>query len=224
MKCNKSGTGIFLLVMLLASIALIPAASAQENATKKDLSFGPETLDKLKNDPNFIAAYGSIPSFGSSEEREKWLDKLDKIYSESNSEMSEYMYPNGPVTNYGYTFDGVLKVAVNKTVEEPFMGEIYHIFDSKASSIGIKEVPLVFMREDLVVPVDEVTPAVKQTNLSTSKEENNEKPNNSSSNNSESDNDSNPSENDSSKNNSTPGFGLLGNLTCLYGGWKLKKK
>jgi len=46
MKCNKSRTSIFLLVMLLASIALIPAASAQENATEKELSFGPETLDK----------------------------------------------------------------------------------------------------------------------------------------------------------------------------------
>lgn len=30
--------------------------------------------------------------------------------------------------------------------------------------------------------------------------------------------------NESSKNNSTPGFELLGSLTCLYGGWKLKKK
>jgi hypothetical protein len=30
MKCNKSGTGIFLLVMLLASMALIPAVSAQK--------------------------------------------------------------------------------------------------------------------------------------------------------------------------------------------------
>ncbi len=28
----------------------------------------------------------------------------------------------------------------------------------------------------------------------------------------------------SSKNSSTPGFGLLGGLICLFGGWKLKKK
>jgi len=25
-------------------------------------------------------------------------------------------------------------------------------------------------------------------------------------------------------NNSAPGFGLFGGLTCLYGGWKLRKK
>jgi YVTN family beta-propeller protein len=27
-----------------------------------------------------------------------------------------------------------------------------------------------------------------------------------------------------SKTNSAPGFGLLGGLTCLYGGWRLRKK
>lgn len=49
------------------------------------------------------------------------------------------------------------------------------------------------------------------------------KPNNTN-NNSESDNGSSSGINESSKNNSTPGFGLLGSLTCLYGGWRLRKK
>ncbi|WP_410507840.1 hypothetical protein [Methanosarcina hadiensis] len=40
----------------------------------------------------------------------------------------------------------------------------------------------------------------------------------------ESDNGSISSGNESSKSNSTPGFGLLGSLTCLYGGWKFRKK
>ncbi|AKB30093.1 hypothetical protein MSSIT_3374 [Methanosarcina siciliae T4/M] len=40
----------------------------------------------------------------------------------------------------------------------------------------------------------------------------------------ESDSGSSSGENESSKNNSAPGFGLLGNLICLYGGWKLRKK
>ena len=31
-------------------------------------------------------------------------------------------------------------------------------------------------------------------------------------------------ENEPSKSNSAPCFGLLGSLTCLYGGWKLRKK
>ena len=35
---------------------------------------------------------------------------------------------------------------------------------------------------------------------------------------------SNSTGNESNKNHSAPGFGLLGGLVCLYGGWKLKKK
>lgn len=35
---------------------------------------------------------------------------------------------------------------------------------------------------------------------------------------------SNSTGNESNKNHSSPGFGLLGSLVCLYGRWKLKKK
>jgi DNA-binding beta-propeller fold protein YncE len=70
---------------------------------------------------------------------------------------------------------------------------------------------------------------VEETNFLSSEEKNTVKLNNSNdnsnnNNDSESDNVSSSSENRSSKNNSTPGFGLLGGLTCLFGGWKLKKK
>ncbi len=175
------------------------------------LTFGPETLNKLKKDPNFIAAYGSIPTFGSSEEREQWLGKLNNVYQEAISEMSKYMYPNGPVTAFGYTIDGVLQVGINKTVEKPFTDEIYKIFDSQASLMGIKEIPVVFVHQDLAVP--SLKPVVKETaNFSASGDKNSVELNN------------NSSENKSSKTNSVPGFGLLEGLACLYGGRKLRKK
>ena len=63
---------------------------------------------------------------------------------------------------------------------------------------------------------------IKETNLP-SEEINAVELNNSNNNNSESDNGSSLSGNESSNNNSTPGFGLLGSLTCLYGGWKIRK-
>src|SRR5690606_18501032 len=104
--------GVLLAAMLL-SMAIVPAVSAQE-AIEQKLNFGPETLNELKNDPNFIAAYGNIPTFESLEEREKWLDTLDKIYTEVNieinaseREMSEYFYPDGPIISYGFTNMGV---------------------------------------------------------------------------------------------------------------------
>jgi hypothetical protein len=171
------------------------------------LTFSSETLDKLKNDPDFVAAYGNIPTFATSDERKQWLDKLNNIHYGVIPEMSKYMHPNRVVTAYGYSIDGVIQVGVNKTVEKPFMDEIYKIFDSKARLIGIKEVPVVFMHQDLAVPTPK--PVVKETaNLSTSGDKN---PVNSRG-------------NKSSKINSAPGFELLGSLTCLYIVWMLRKK
>ncbi len=195
---------------------------ARNTSKTEGFTFGPGTFDKLKKDSNFIAAYGNIPLFVTYEERKQWLDTLDQIYSESNSEMSQYMYPNGPVTNYGYTIDGVLEVGVNKTVEKSFMDEIYQIFDLNAGSIGIKEVPVVFMREDLVVPVDETTPVKETENSSIAEEENNGELNNS--NNRDSDNIGSSGEGNSNAVRYTPGFELLGSLACLYIGWKLGRK
>ncbi len=63
---------------------------------------------------------------------------------------------------------------------------------------------------------------VKGTNLS-SEEKNAVKLNNSN-NNSESNNDSSSGGKESNKSNSTPGFGLLGGLVCLYIGQRLRKK
>jgi YVTN family beta-propeller protein len=64
---------------------------------------------------------------------------------------------------------------------------------------------------------------IKETNLSSSKVKNVVLLNNSNNSDSEFDNSDSSSGNESSKNNSTPGFGLLGGLTSLYGGWKLRK-
>lgn len=217
---------------MLAGIMFVPVVNAQENTTK-ELTFGPETLNELKKAPDFIAAYGSIPTFATSEERKQWLDKLDMIYTGVNVEMSKYTYPNGPVTRYGYSINGVLEVAVNKEIKKPWMDEIYQIFDSKASHMGINEIPVVFVHGDIAVPVDLTVPVDKVTaNSSTSGEKSTVELNNSNTNNSENSEPNNGSSSDvnnsggnkSSKNNSAPGFGLLGSLTCLYGGWRLSKK
>jgi hypothetical protein len=68
------------------------------------------------------------------EERQQWLNELDKIYTETDMEISKYMYPDGPVTSHGYTINGVLEVEVNKKIEKPLMDEIYQILDSRQSN------------------------------------------------------------------------------------------
>ncbi|PAV11282.1 hypothetical protein ASJ81_10865 [Methanosarcina spelaei] len=218
-----------ILVNILWNCALGSCSQNGDDTTNNiTLTFGPETLIELKSQPNFIAAYGSIPSFATSEERMKWLDKLNNVYQETISEMFKYMYPNGPVTAYGYTIDGVLQVGVNKTIEKPFMDEIYKIFDLKASLIGIKEVPVVFVYQGLAMPVDKVTPVNKTTNMLIYGEKSAGELNGSTKDDSKAVNGNissinNSSGNKSDKINSTPGLGLLGGLICLYGGWRLRK-
>ena len=176
------------------------------------LTFGPGTLDKLKNDTDFIAAYGSIPNFSSSAERDQWINTLGKITDKVNGnfdqEMSKYFYPKGPIISYGVTINGIIEVGINRnsTVEKPVMDEIYKIFDLKASLIGIKEVPVVFVHADIPVPTtSKIEPVVKTTNLSMSGNKSS-------------------SGNEPNKNHSVPGFGLLTSFICLYVGCKLRKK
>lgn len=208
---------ILLIGIFWISFLLVATASTQENATT-ELTFGPETLDELRNDSNFIVSYGSIPSFGSLEERKQWLNELDKIYTETDMEITKYMYPNGPIASHGYTINGVLEIEVNTNIEKPLMDEIYQILDSKAIQMGIKEVPVVFVYGDLAVPVAcEDTHIIGKNNSSTSSEKNPIELNNSSNNNES-------GRNESNKNNYAPGFGLFGSLICIYSGWKLRKK
>ncbi len=187
--------------------------SADNIPQRLPLTFGPETLDKLKSDPNFIAAYGSIPSFSALEERKQWLDKLNNVYQGAISEISKYEYPNGPVTSFGYTIDGVIQVGINRsrTVDKPFMDEIYQILDSNANRMEIKEIPVVFVHEDNPVPTVKIDPIIKTANSSVYGEKNSVELNN------------NSSGNKSSKNNSIPDIGVLGSLICLCSGWRLRK-
>lgn len=157
MSKDKTTIGILILTMLVG-IALIPAVSAQENATK-ELTFGPETLDELKKDPNFIAAHGSIPAFATSEERKQWLDKLDKIYTKANKDyekgMSKYFSPDSPVIAYTYTIDGVLEVRIEKgqKIDTAKENEIYNLFSKYGQEINVTNTPLVFVYGDFPVPV-----------------------------------------------------------------------
>ncbi|KKG18122.1 hypothetical protein EO98_14400 [Methanosarcina sp. 2.H.T.1A.6] len=194
-----------LAAMMLMSMAFVPAVSAQEVIEQK-LTFGPETLNELKSNPNFIAAYGNMPAFSTSEERKKWLDILDLIYTEVNievnaneREMSKYFYPDGPIINYGFTNMRVLKVEVNKEIEKSFMDEIYQIFDSHASRIGVNEVPLVFFRGD----VSALTELSDTADLNETENNTNQQTKSG-------------SETSKEKPNSIPGFSLMYGLFGLY--------
>ena len=110
--------------------------------------------------------------------------------------------------------------------------EIYQIIDEEARKQNVTDVPVIFYDQGKFVNLTlaEDGGAVEETsNLSISGEKNAVELNNSSNNDSEFNNENVSSLNNSSgsksnENKSAPGFGLLGSLICLYGGWRLRKK
>ncbi|MDQ1276293.1 MAG: hypothetical protein QG610_1869 [Euryarchaeota archaeon] len=245
---RKIGIWIFLLTIMILSMMPASAVSTQENETAKH-NFSPELINKLEHDSYFyfIAGYGNVPSFTTEEERYQWRDNLTKILYEffkDNNQKPEplrYADPIGPVRTFTPTLDGVLVISINNstTVDKQFMDEFYQIIDSKANEMGVKEIPVAFMRENNLT-LDDIESSEfgsktsegvveKTSNLSASEEENTIKSNSSTTNDSNiiSENISsvnNSNENKSNVTSSTPGFELLGSLTCLYMGWKLRRK
>ena len=122
------------------------------------------------------------------------------------------------VVNYDSNNVSVIDTATNNVIATVDIG--YH-------PVGVAVGPFIDsnMTDQSTKAISNATEdiGVEETNLSSSEEEKAVEFNNSK-NNSESDNGSSSSGNESSKNNSTPGFVLFESLTCLYGGWKFRKK
>ncbi|AKB38449.1 hypothetical protein MSSAC_3859 [Methanosarcina siciliae C2J] len=100
-----------------------------------------------------------------------------------------------------------MEVEINETLspeEKTFLAEeIYQIIDQEARKQNVTNVPVIFMS----TPEEDIKGS-----------------DNSKNNNSESGSGDSSGRNESSKNNSIQGFGLLGSLACLCGGWRLKKR
>jgi hypothetical protein len=146
-----------------------------------------------------IVAYGKIPLLKDPNEINLWQEKLYTITDRMQEKITPYV-EKGQIITYEARIR--LEIVINDTLsseeKNTIIREIYPVIDEEARKQNITNVPVVF---------------------TTSEEDSMKEPNNSNNSDSESDTEDKPS-----KNNSTPGFGLLGSLTCLYGGWKLRKK
>ncbi len=113
--------------------------------------FGPEVFEKMKNDSKVLATYGKIPTITIYTQKQKWLEKLDEIRIGVEDEMLPYVYPNGSVISYGYTWEGYFDVGLyeNATVNASIVNEIYGVIDKEAKTKNIQEVPVVFSLEEI---------------------------------------------------------------------------
>ncbi|MDD3052067.1 MAG: hypothetical protein PHR06_13105, partial [Candidatus Cloacimonetes bacterium] len=161
-----------------------------------------------------VVAYGKIPLLKDQNEIMTWADKLSAISGNTQDKITPYM-EKGQVIVYGAELTR-LDVGINETLpseeKNTIVKEIYQIIDKEARKQNVTGVPVIF---DEGIFIDEI--ATEDVRIY--KEENNEELSNSNNSNSKSDNGNKSSE--PSEIRSTPGFELLGSLTCLYGGWKL---
>ena len=230
---------IFILILLSGSTNA-DDGKLNDSEHDEDLSFipdrrplpdyGPEVFEEIKQNPKFIASRGTMPEIREEEDKREWINSLIVCSSFSNLSMDPYMIGNGSsVVAFGCSImGGYLYVEFDETtpeyVNESLIDEMYQTIKDHCEQEGISEVPVVFMWGEMPIEAESVEIVEEAENLPVSEGQNAIEFNNSKKNNSESDNDSSSDGNESNKNNSTPGFGLLGSLTCLCGGWKSRKK
>lgn len=163
-----------------------------------------------------IAAYGKIPLLEDRKEIDSWRDKLLSIKSSSEKKILPYEESDQVIT---YEVELTrLSVKINETLSSKektaTVKEIYKIINEEARKQNITGVPVVFYQGEFVkeTVIEDLRESEEAVNFSTAGKD--------------SGNISSESANGSKSSlvNSTPGFELFGSLTCLYLGWKLRKK
>ncbi|MDQ1255329.1 MAG: hypothetical protein QG646_4608 [Euryarchaeota archaeon] len=176
--------------------------NSTENLSKSNIDVLEDSMEHKPTMPphKTIAAYGIIPLLKDPNEINLWQEKLNTVDDHIQEKIAPYM-ERGQIINYGARIR--LEIEVNETLppeeKKTIAKEVYRIIDEEARKQNIIDVPVIF--------------------IPTSEKEAMTEPNDSNNSDFESDTDDKPSKNDS-----VPGFGLLGSLTCLYGGWKLRRK
>lgn len=92
----------------------------------------------------------------------------DKFTEEIQEDMDPYLYPNGPVTGYGYDFTGSIAVMYNpdSPVNRTLMDEIYTNISAKGKNHGFNAIPCHFVAIGVVKPdiaKDTITPLNTKT-------------------------------------------------------------
>jgi len=166
---KKFRVGILALTMLLIGVVFI--ASASTNSSQDTLSrgaifefndsnsqrmqlpdFGPNVFDEIKKKPNLSATKGKIPQYATQAERDNWTGKLDDLRVNTEDDLSIYEYPRGPVIAHGWNINGYFEVTLYKgmNVTESQINEIYNTINKRANKASIKEIPVVFLKDDFV--------------------------------------------------------------------------
>ena len=139
----------------ISDIPVVFMWAEDEDALK--LEYNPYAFENIKDDPDFIAARGSVPTFANENE---WMEWSYIVFEARHiDELNNYI-SNGPLVSYGFNrYKGYIEVGVNKAtpekVNDSLINEIYQIIEEHYDNEGVSDVPVVFMWSG---PVIEDTP------------------------------------------------------------------
>ncbi|WP_245859945.1 hypothetical protein [Methanosarcina spelaei] len=204
----------------------IPLSTDVKNLSESENHFIEEYM-KQKHEPVYkggdIANYGTIPLFKDENEYNVWANKLDLIYKRVGEKIDAYM-DKGQLRSFGLELTRLqVGIPENISSEEKMTisKEIYPIIDEEARKLNLTDFPVAFQS------VGNYTDVIANSNGNLTTNSNGNLTTNSNGNlttNSNGNLTTNSNGNKSSDKKVTPGFGLLGNFICLYGGWKFRKK
>lgn len=150
------------LSIMVISVIFIGMGSASSSDSTQDETldyylpdFGAKTFDSLKEDSNVIAIRGTMPEITELKDKREWLETLNTCVYNSQSELHPYMKEfGGPLAGFGYSYEGYLFVDIDagskETVDEYTIEKLYNILNENAKSLGVNEVPVVFVWEHIV--------------------------------------------------------------------------
>ncbi|SFM78419.1 hypothetical protein [Methanolobus profundi] len=119
-----------------------------------------DAFENAKNSSSFVASRGNVPTFSDENERLQWTD--DVFEAGSIKELSPYFTSQKGPLLISYSFQrygGYVKVGVNKDtperVNDSSINEIYQIVYNHYEEVGITDIPVVFVWEE-VPQIDEM--------------------------------------------------------------------
>lgn len=154
---NYRKISLILLALLLAGMAMIPMVSAGNAGTPDKAEI--EALNAAYQNDTVLATFGTenkeYRGFVDLNEIETnpWYTILRKVNDESDKDLGDYYYPNGPMIGKGTDMKGSLVVMMNKDwiVDKSVIQEIYKRISKRGQENGVENIPCRFISMGLMI-------------------------------------------------------------------------
>ena len=137
---------VVLLALLLAAMVIIPIASANEEYSADSAIKNAEAAYQKEI---VLASFGQVPTVDNAFvnlkkiDSDPWYSALRKVNTESEKDLKQYYYPDGPIIGQGTDMKGSLVVMINKdwVVDQSVLKDIYRRISEQGRKNGVENIP-----------------------------------------------------------------------------------